>query len=300
MAQQQIVIGAAPPLRMPVWNTLAQALAFVAGFAVVFTLLGSAAGLLGRGLFSALPTLQKGGAVLLTIFGLVSLGVVQRILDRLNAAQSRSHNPALVPLIEVLTFVNTLMYTERRVSEVHKVGRNFGFLSSFLMGVSFSAGWVPCVGPILASILFLASDSATALSGALLLFVFSWGLGLPFLATGAAFGSITPMLRRLNRHSRIISVISGLFLFLVAYLLWTDSLIALTASLGRLNTVALAMEEAITSSLGLSIGLDAQVLQAAPVAFLAGLLGFFSPCVLPLIPAYIGYLSGASLAAASR
>ncbi len=287
------------PLRLAWMSTFLHSVAFVLGFALVFTLLGSAVGFVGRSLADILPIVQKVGAILLVTFGLVTTGAVQWVLDRLRADQATASNPAVKPLVSALTFVNALLYTERRVSEVHSVNRRWGFLSSFLMGVSFSAGWVPCVGPVLASILFIASDSATALSGAVLLFVFSLGLGLPFMVTGAAFGTITPWLRRLNRHLRIVSIISGLFLFVVAYLLWTDRLIALTASFGGLNALALNWEEAITEALGLSISLDANVLAGIPIGFIAGLIGFFSPCVLPLIPAYIGYLSGTSLAAGS-
>lgn len=288
------------PLRLAWMSTFLHSVAFVLGFALVFTLLGSAVGIVGRSLADILPVIQKVGAVLLVVFGLVTMGVVQWVLDRLRADHAAATNPAVKPLVGALTFVNAMLYTERRVSAVHSVNRSWGFLSSFLMGVSFSAGWVPCVGPILASILFIASDSATALSGALLLFVFSLGLGLPFMITGAAFGTITPLLRRLNRYLRIISLVSGFFLFVVAYLLWTDRLIALTASFGRLNALALDWEAAVTDALGLSISLDANVLAGIPIGFIAGLIGFFSPCVLPLIPAYIGYLSGTSLSAGPR
>ncbi len=285
-------------LRVTWVTTILHALAFVLGFTVVFTLLGSAVGLIGRNIAPVLPTIQRVGAVLLVLFGLVTIGAVQWLLGIL--APRSKDNPALALLLQGFYFVNSLLYTERRVQDIHQVNRGLGYFSSFLMGVSFSAGWVPCVGPILASILFLASDSATALSGALLLMIFSMGLGLPFLMTGAAFGTITPYLRRMNRHLRIVSYISGLFLFVLAFFLWTDRLTALTASFGALNAVVLEWEEGVTQALGLTFDLDASFLASAPLAFMAGLIGFFSPCVLPLIPAYIGYLSGTSLARSER
>ena len=300
MTQHEGIATPIQTLRLTWIPTFLHSVAFVLGFAFVFTLLGSAVGFIGQSLADVLPFVQKTGAILLVIFGLVTIGTVQWVLAKLMAEQETASNPAVKPIIKVLTFVNAMLYTERRVSDVHRVSRSLGFLSSFLMGVSFSAGWVPCVGPILASILFIASDSATAASGALLLLVFSMGLGLPFMVTGAAFGSITPVLRRLNRYLRIISVISGFFLFLVAYFLWTDRLIALTASFGGLNALALDLEDSVTEALGLSISLDANVVAGIPIAFLAGLIGFFSPCVLPLIPAYIGYLSGTSISAGTR
>jgi cytochrome c-type biogenesis protein len=189
------------------------------------------------------------------------------------------------------------LYTEKRVTEMHQVNRGWGYMSSFFMGVSFSAGWVPCVGPILASILFLASDSATATQGAILLAIYSLGLGIPFLLTGAAFGSATKLLRRLNRHAGIVGIISGIFLLYVAYLLWFDQLAMLTTQFAFLNEWVFTIEDWVTASFGLeSLSINnVNVLSAAPLAFIAGLISFISPCVLPLVPAYIGYLSGASL-----
>lgn len=275
--------------------TFFHALAFVVGFGFVFTLLGSAAGLLGQSLNAYLPFIQRTGAILLFIFGLVTLGVVRWLSQRIRGNPSLAGNPALVALADVLDFFNALLYTQKRVTEMHQVKRGWGYVSSALMGVSFSAGWVPCVGPILASILFLASDSATAAQGALLLAIYSLGLGIPFLLTGAAFSQATGLLRRLNRHANIVSIISGLFLFYVAWLLWSDQLAALTTQFAYLNEWVFAIEEWVTDTMGVSTSFSASVISAAPLAFIAGVISFISPCVLPLIPAYIGYLSGASL-----
>ena len=165
-----------------------------------------------------------------------------------------------------------------------------------MLGVSFSAGWVPCVGPILASILFLASDGATASEGAILLAIYSLGLGLPFLITGAAFSRATGVLRRMNRHANIISLISGAFLLYVAYLLFTGRLISLTTQFAFLNEWVFVLEEQLAAASGSGGDIIAMgALAGAPIAFLAGVISFISPCVLPLIPAYIGYLGGTAL-----
>lgn len=275
--------------------TFLHSLAFVIGFGAIFTLLGSAAGLLGQNLNNYLPLIQRLGAVLLAIFGLTTLGVIGWIVTRIRANERLIANPAVAALVDILGFLNALMYTERRVTELHKVKRGWGYLSSALMGVSFSAGWVPCVGPILASILFLASDSATVVQGALLLAIYSLGLGLPFLLTSAAFGRATQILRRLNRHANIVSLISGLFLLYVAWLLWADQLTMLTTQFAFLNQWVFLLEDALSSTVGVNAAFNAGALSAAPLAFLAGIISFISPCVLPLIPAYIGYLSGAAL-----
>ena len=276
-------------------STFLHSLAFVIGFGAIFTLLGSAAGLLGQSLNSYLPLIQRVGAILLAIFGLTTLGIIGWIVNRVRANGRLIANPAVAALVDILGFLNALMYTERRVTELHKVKRGWGYLSSALMGVSFSAGWVPCVGPILASILFLASDSATAIQGALLLAIYSLGLGLPFLITGAAFSRATEILRRLNRHANIVSLVSGVFLLYVAWLLWADQLTMLTTQFAFLNQWVFLLEEALSSSVGVDAVFSAGALSAAPLAFIAGIISFISPCVLPLIPAYIGYLSGAAL-----
>lgn len=276
-------------------TTFLHAVAFVLGFGLVFTLLGSAAGLLGQSLNAYLPTVQKFGAVMLVIFALVTLGVVRRLIQAIQSRPDMASNPAMIALVDILSFLNSLMYTERRVAQMHTVKRGWGYLSSALMGVSFSAGWVPCVGPILASILFLASDSATVGQGALLLGIYSLGLGIPFLITGAAFSRATVLLRRLNRHANIVSIVSGIFLFYVAWLLWSDQLAALTTQFGFLNELVFDIEDWVSEQFGVSAAFSSGVLGAAPLAFLAGVISFISPCVLPLIPAYIGYLSGASL-----
>ncbi len=276
-------------------STFLHSLAFVIGFGAIFTLLGSAAGFLGQNLNSYLPLIQRIGAILLAIFGLTTLGIIGWIVNRVQSNGRLIANPAVAALVDILSFLNALMYTERRVTELHKVKRGWGYLSSALMGVSFSAGWVPCVGPILASILFLASDSATVAQGALLLAIYSFGLGLPFLVTGAAFSRATAVLRRLNRHANIVSLVSGIFLLYVAWLLWADQLTMLTTQFSFLNQWVFVLEEALSTSIGVETAFSSGALSAAPLAFFAGIISFISPCVLPLIPAYIGYLSGAAL-----
>ncbi len=277
------------------------ALTFVIGFTVVFTLIGSAAGLIGQNLNSYLPMLQNVGAILLVIFGLVTLGVFRWLVDWLNGQGYTERNGAVAALVKVLDFFNTLLYTEKRLTAMHQVNRRWGYLSSALLGVSFSAGWVPCIGPILGSILFLAGDTATATQGALLLAVYSIGLGLPFLITGAAFSRMTGFLRRINRHANVVSIISGLFLFYVAYLLWSGSLVTISGQFAFITDWSIEMEEwlgQVTGTYGDLISLS--LLSAAPLAFFAGIISFISPCVLPMVPAYIGYLSGAALNSGNR
>ena len=93
-----------------------------------------------------------------------------------------------------------------------------------MMGIFFSAGWIPCIGPVLAGILLLAGDTQTVAQGALLLLVYSIGLGMPFLITGAALATVTPWLRKMNRYMGIVSKITGIFLIFIGVLLLADKL----------------------------------------------------------------------------
>jgi cytochrome c-type biogenesis protein len=259
--------------------------------------------LVGQSLNQYLPFVQHIGAVLLLLFGLVTLGVFRWLVQQISQATDLRTNPAAAALVDLLNFFNTLLYTEKRVAEMHTIQRGWGYFSSFLLGVSFSAGWVPCVGPILASIFFLASDSATAGQGALLLAIYSLGLGIPFLITGAAFSSATQWLRRINRYANVIGIVSGCFLLFVAYLLWSGSLTTLTTQFNGVNRLMLAMNKWVVAGedwVGQVSGtggdiMSLSVLGAAPLAFVAGVISFISPCVLPLVPAYLGYLSGAAV-----
>ncbi len=267
------------------WQTFSHALAFVIGFSLVFVVLGASVAFFGYALNTFLPTFVKIGGAILILFGLQVLGVCGWIADRVRAAggERSALGRAYINGVDTL---GRVMYTEGRVQK--QVDRRWGYLSSALMGVFFSAGWIPCVGPVLAAIYLLASDTATVAQGALMLLVYSLGLGIPFLVTGAAMSRIAPLLRRMNRHLGLVSKITGLFLLIVGVLLFNDRLSLLSTWLiSRFGTGLASVE------LG-SGGASAAV--TLPIAFLAGLLSFLSPCVLPLIPAYIGYLSGTAVA----
>jgi len=267
------------------WQTFSHALAFVIGFSLVFVVLGASVAFFGYALNTFLPTFVKIGGAILILFGLQVLGLFGWIADRVRAAGGE-RNALGRAYINGVDTLGRVMYTEGRVQK--QVDRRWGYLSSALMGVFFSAGWIPCVGPVLAAIYLLASDTATVAQGALMLLVYSLGLGLPFLVTGAALSRITPLLRRMNRHLGLVSKITGLFLLVVGVLLFNDRLSLLSTWLiSRFGTGLASVE------LG-SGGASAAV--TLPIAFVAGLLSFLSPCVLPLIPAYIGYLSGTAVA----
>jgi cytochrome c-type biogenesis protein len=267
------------------WQTFSHALAFVLGFSLVFVVLGASVAFFGYALNQYLPVIVKAGGLVLILFGLYVAGALGWIADRIRQ-NGWDRNAIGRGYIAFVNGMARLLYTEGRVQM--RPDRTWGYLSSFLMGIVFSAGWIPCVGPVLAGIYLLASNTATVAQGALLLLAYSAGLGIPFLLTGLAFSSMTGWLRRVNRHLGIVSKITGLFLVFMGVLLLMDRMTLISSSfVSRFGTGLASLE------LG-SAGISSVV--TIPIAVLAGLLSFLSPCVLPLIPAYIGYLSGTAVA----
>ncbi|MCO6449255.1 MAG: hypothetical protein J5I90_00575 [Caldilineales bacterium] len=222
------------------------------------------------------------------------LAVLAVIAAGLSWFSSDIFNNPILKVVETV-LVGAVIYVGNRTDVFDRelrmdMGGRFGGKTSYwrsaLVGVIFAAGWTPCVGPILAGILLLASQTQTVIQGALLLTVYSLGLGIPFLIAGALFSRLTVYLPRFYRYLPTISIISGALLFLIGILIFTDSL----AQLAQLG-LFVNLEEGLTSSSGGEISLL--------FAFVAGIISFFSPCVLPLVPAYLGYLSGAAISAST-
>jgi cytochrome c-type biogenesis protein len=159
-------------------------------------------------------------------------------------------------------------------------GERGGLVSSGLMGMFFAAGWAPCIGTTLGAILTLGLSQQTSGQAMVLSSGYALGLGLPFLAMGLMLDRATSVVRRLGRHMRAVEIVSGVFLLLIGALMVTN----------RLTYFAIWAQ-----ANGLYLDLTASSGAATPsylIAMAAGLLSFLSPCVLPLVPAYLGYLSG--------
>jgi cytochrome c-type biogenesis protein len=185
---------------------------FVLGFSVVFILLGSTATLIGQVLKNYLNIISRVGGAILIVFGLHYVGLFK------------------------IPFLNM----EKKFSMPSKL--KAGFLWSFLFGIIFSFGWVPCVGMILSAILLLASRMETLFQGILLMIVYCAGLGLPFIIASLFLGFFTKFLKKFNKHLNIISIISGIFLIALGIIFVTDSmtkiigfLTAYVPFLGKIN-----------------------------------------------------------------
>jgi cytochrome c-type biogenesis protein len=120
---------------------------------------------------------------------------------------------------------------EKRFS-VPAVARQ-GYLRSFLIGVTFSFGWIPCVGLILSGILLLASRMETLIEGLLLLGVFSLGLGLPFILASIFLSFFSNFFKKINKRLNIIKIISGIFLIALGIIFVTDSMLKMVGYLSK-------------------------------------------------------------------
>lgn len=154
-----------------------------------------------------------------------------------------------------------------------------GLLASGAMGMFFAAGWTPCVGTTLGAILTLGFSQETSGQAMLLSSGYALGLGLPFLAIGLSMDRASRFVRRFQRHMRKVQVASGIFLILIGLMMLTNQ-ITLIAIWAQRNGLFLDLPFAEAS------------VPTYFIALLAGLISFLSPCVLPLVPAYVGYLSG--------
>ena len=167
-------------------------LLFVGGFTTVFTLLGLGSSALGAALLQNQERLTRALGLVIVVLGLATTGVVR------------------VPLLQ----------GERRLDQA-RIPR--GPASAFPLGMAFAAGWVPCIGPVLATILATASVSGTATWGGILLALYSLGLGIPFVLVAVGFHRATRSLAWLRRHGRALEQAGGAVLVVVGVLFVTGT-----------------------------------------------------------------------------
>jgi cytochrome c-type biogenesis protein len=181
---------------------LRASLMFVAGFTVVFTVLGVAAQLLGSVLFSNDGPVVRVFGLVIVAMGLSTIGVLR------------------VPFLA----------RERRL-DLSRLPK--GSRWAFPMGMAFAAGWAPCIGPVLATILASAASSDTAASGAVLLALYSVGLGVPFVLLALGFNRAQSSMAWMRRNGRRIEVAGGTLLVAVGVLFVTGRWQALFQPLQR-------------------------------------------------------------------
>jgi len=184
--------------------TLYKSLGFVLGFSIIFILMGVSITSLGKLLITYKDLFRKVGGSLIIIFGLHTLGL----------------------------FKIKLLYREKRFLLFDKVKGPF---SSVIMGMAFAAGWTPCIGPILSSILIYATSTNSIGKGVLLLVMYSLGLAVPFILTAMAIGNFTKQFKKFSKYLPIISAISGILMIIMGILIFTNKLAILSQYLNFIN-----------------------------------------------------------------
>lgn len=183
---------------------VAHSLTFILGFSVVFITLGGIVGLASGGfqehLRAGLVWVERIGGLLIILFGIHITGL----------------------------FRFGVLLGEKRV---HLHDKPTGYLGTFVVGLAFAAGWTPCIGPILASILMIAATSGQAGRGLWLLTVYSAGLGIPFLLAGLLFHHFLSFFQQFRKHIRVTEIVTGVLLIAVGLLLVSGKLGWLTMQL---------------------------------------------------------------------
>jgi len=177
-------------------------LIFIAGFSSVFIAFGASASLLGQVLITYQDHIRRFGGALIVVFGLYLLGILNlNFLKMEHRFQFRS--------------------------------RPAGYLGSFLIGVAFAAGWTPCVGPVLGSILLYASTTDSLVSGVVLLTSYSLGLGLPLFLTALGVDRFLAYFKQARAYLWGVSTVSGVLLVVVGVMIYANSLTMVTSFLER-------------------------------------------------------------------
>ena len=175
-------------------DVIVPAALFVLGFSIVFMALGASASAIGQLLGSQRQIIERIAGVALVAFGVLMLGIIR------------------VPWL----------YGEARFHV--NATRRFGAVGAVVMGMAFAAGWTPCVGPILGSILTLAASSSGVGSGVVLLAAYSAGLGVPFMLVAILFGRMSGLLRWMSRHALVMNRVAGAILVALGVLVFTGQL----------------------------------------------------------------------------
>lgn len=170
------------------WRTFLHGLFFVTGFSTIFILFNIVASAIGVVLYDFQIWLARIGGLIVILFGLHMMGIFR------------------IPFLE---------YDLR----IHREMQGGGYWPSFLMGIFFSAGWSPCVGPVLGAIITFSINTGDVVRGTLLGVAYSAGLALPFLAAALGVGWVTLILRKYNRLMRITEIVMGGILVIVGLML---------------------------------------------------------------------------------
>jgi cytochrome c-type biogenesis protein len=243
---------------VPTSGLFSSALAFVAGFSVVFIGFGASASAVGSFLRQNRTLLAPLAGALILLFGLHLIGaliklrlrvgiILGALLVALGVVSLVRHAPLFAGLgaahffsLSLIGFFGPAMarWLNRDV-HLRSKSTQPGIWSGFLLGFAFAFGWTPCIGPILATVLALAATSDTIARGVLLLAVYSAGLAIPFLLTALGIGQFMAFYKNFRKYLHAVELFSGALLLFVGGLVFVNKLTWLSAKLSFLNRFSL-------------------------------------------------------------
>lgn len=219
---------------------------FVLGFSTVFILMGASASFIGQFFIEYKKYIAEIGGALVVFFGIHFTGLFlkpnfEKIAIAVGLLFVALYTFGLISLNTFFIFVGiwaivmALYYFKvheflYRQFKVEKSGKASS-ISSFIVGLTFGAGWSPCIGPILGSILMIAMNEGTVSKGMLLLTFYSVGLGIPFILAGLLWTGFLKMVQRFGRFFEIVEIIGGILLIALGILLATGNLEKISTAL---------------------------------------------------------------------
>ncbi|MFN3813749.1 MAG: cytochrome c biogenesis CcdA family protein [Aquificaceae bacterium] len=220
---------------------------FVLGFSLVFTMLGATASAIGQVLRDYQAIIAKVGGAIVVFFGLhfagvflrknftkeiLSFGSLLTSLYFLGVIKQKLFYD-LAGMLFMVAFLYLLGFHEMLYRQTRKEAKsNLPMFGAFMVGVFFAFGWSPCIGPVLGSILLYASQQETLVRGAMLLFVFSMGLGLPFILAGALLSAFLRFIKGFGRFFGVVEFVGGVLLVILGILLVTGNLSGISVLFG--------------------------------------------------------------------
>ncbi len=252
MGVEQLKAGQAPRSTL-----LTSSLAFVIGFSIVFIGFGASASAVGKFLVQNKNLMAPVAGAVIVLFGLHLVGVLAKLSMQNGIAVGgviaatavllwlkpdlggKNITPVHLAAVALIFLLGPpLSKLLNRDVHLRDVGDQPGMVGGFLMGFAFAFGWTPCIGPILASVLLLASTRESVGQGVFLLSVYSAGLAIPFLLTALGIGRFLRFYQKFRRHLHTMEVASGGLLLLVGGLVFFNRLTWLSTKLGFLNYFA--------------------------------------------------------------
>jgi len=200
--------GNTPFLRKEKRIILYSSVLFIAGFSIVFILLGATATWIGTLLLSKISILTKLAGLVVIFFGIYMMGLIRP----------------------------RFLFKEARFQIKNK---RFGYVGAVLVGAAFGFGWTPCIGPILGGILTYASTLEKVNQGIFLLSIYSLGLGVPFLLTAIGINQFWRFFKRVKKYLRLLEVTSGAIMVILGLMIFADKLTLIQELLPFLNEFAL-------------------------------------------------------------